>query len=227
MSNLKLSILIPAFNEEGRIFNVINDCKKYFKYIAVVNDGSTDKTALEIEKGSPSVVLNHSINCGNGTALSTGLKYFLSQTNAQYLVTLDGDTQHSAEDAYKMIEYASKNMLEAVFGSRFLIKSQTNRIPKYRKFMLHIARFFERTFYGIKLTDAHNGLKVLSRRACIELKHLQSSSMAHCTEVPLILNKKSIEIVEYPIHVNYAVKNKKSQPILNSLNIVSDLLQRK
>lgn len=63
-NNDYIMLCIPAFNEEGRISKVINSCKKYFKNIIVIEDGSNDLTYEESLQSSPTVILKHSINCG-------------------------------------------------------------------------------------------------------------------------------------------------------------------
>ena len=73
----KTLIFIPAYNESKYINKVIKNCKKFFKNILIVDDGSNDNTLELIEKFENILVIKHCINCGQGTAISTGLQYFL------------------------------------------------------------------------------------------------------------------------------------------------------
>ncbi len=223
----KVMLLIPAFNEQGRISKVINNCKKYFSNIVVIEDGSTDLTYKEISESSPSVILRHSINCGQGTSLATGIRYFIEHTDYNYLVTFDADEQHLPEDAISMVDYAFKNNFDAVFGSRFLKRQSLLKVPKIKRITLNIAKIFEKIFFGISLSDAHNGLRVLSREACLNLLSLNSSSMANGTEIAFRLIKANIKIIEFPCTILYNKNIKTSQSPLAGLNIISDLIQKK
>ena len=74
----KTVILIPAYNEEKNIGKVLNNCTKFFTNIIVVDDGSNDETSNEINKFKSIINLRHCINCGQGTAIATGIKYFFT-----------------------------------------------------------------------------------------------------------------------------------------------------
>lgn len=224
--NSNALVLIPAFNEEGRVSTVIDQCKKYFQNILVIDDGSTDGTLKEIMEANPNIVLKHCVNCGQGTAISTGIKFFLKKTKLDYLVTLDADTQHKAKNAKNMLNYAIYHNFHVVFGSRFLNKDKQINISIIKQITLKLAILFERFIFGINLTDSHNGMRVISRKACFELSNLESSSMAHATEIPFKLKRANYTINEFNTEINYRI-NKKSQSIFSSLNIISDLIQRK
>ena len=229
MKNLldKVIILIPAYNEAARISEVIDNCKKYFKNILIVEDGSSDTTFQEAYKAKPTFILKHCINCGQGASLATGIKYFLEETNYDYLITFDADGQHLPNDALSMLKFAVKNNYSAVFGSRFLNKKSLLEVPKLKMITLNFAKLFERIFFGISLSDAHNGLRVLSRESCRKLIRLDSSSMANGTEIAFRLLSANIKIKEFPCTILYNLDKKKSQSPLAGLNIISDLLQKK
>ena len=220
-------LLIPTYNEEERLKFVLIDCKQYFKNILCVNDGSNDMSYLTAKTFGASIIINHCINCGQGTALMTGFKYFIEKTKFKYLITFDSDGQHLVQDAISMLNLAQDKGLDVVFGSRLMKKDYANNIPLKRKVLINLARIFERLFYGVKLSDAHNGLRVLNRRACKELLPLQSSSMAHATEITVRILQANLNYEEYPCKILYNKNNKKSQSSLNSLNILSDLIQKK
>ena len=218
-------IIIPAYNEENSILSVLKDISQYFSNIIVIDDGSIDKTVEEASKFKKFKLLKHFINCGQGVSILTGIRFFLKKTNFKYLITFDADGQHNAADAYKMAKFAIKNKHQVVFGSRFLSKKNIY-IPLYRKLFLKLAIIFERLIFKFKLTDSHNGLRFLDKKACKLLLEISSSKMAHATEIPLRLFKSGYYLNEYPCKVKYNL-NKKSTTMISSLNIVSDLIQRK
>lgn len=220
-------VIVPAFNEGGRVSSTINNLSDYFKNILVIDDGSIDNTLEECIDSLSTFVLHHPFNCGQGRALHTGIKFFLEKTNFEYVITFDADGQHFPIDAVKMLNFAIFNKFDAVFGSRFLNSSSVDEIPLIRRIILKMANYFERIFVGVKLTDSHNGLRVLSRKSCELLKRMKSSEMAHATEFAKLLKNNAIHIAEFPVKVDYSSKIKKSQSPLSSLNIISDLIQGK
>ena len=224
----KAFVIIPVFNEEENIVEVILNTQKVFNNILCIDDGSTDSTLSKIKKLKSVQFVSHSMNCGQGTSILTGIKYFLNKTDLEYLITLDGDGQHSISDAKKMLNYIEKENLDALFGSRFLSRESLKKIPLKRIILLKIAIIFERIFYKIKLSDAHNGLRVLRRSACEKLKNLECSEMAHSTEIAFRIQKDpKLKIGEFISNINYKENAKGSQFSLNSLNIISELIQRK
>ena len=220
-------VIIPLYNEEELIFDVLNNINKVFKNILCINDGSTDKTLSILDSFKSISVISHCLNCGQGTTLLTGIKYFLNKTNFKYCITIDGDGQHSLEDAKNMLLHSKKHNLDAVLGSRFIDKKYAKQIPIKRIILLKIAMLFEKLFYKIQLSDAHNGLRVLKRSACLKLQDLECAEMAHATEIAFKLQNSNLKIGEYPSRVFYSKNLKGSQTSLNSLNIISELIQRK
>ena len=223
----KALVIIPIFNEENNIKDVIEKVQRVFKNILCINDGSTDSTFTVIKNLESISVISHCLNCGQGTSLLTGIKYFLNYTNLEYCITIDGDGQHSVQDARKMLLYSEKKNLDAVIGSRFIDPKYIKEVPLRRIILLKIAILFEKLFYRIKLSDAHNGLRVLKRSACLILEDLECAEMAHSTEIAYKLQNSSLKIGEYPSKISYSKNLKGSQISLNSLNIISELIQRK
>ena len=220
-------LFIPVYNEQSRISKTIKDCSIYFENILVVDDGSEDKSLEEIKKSNIKFILRHAVNCGQGTTILTAINFFLRQTQFEYLVTFDADGQHQSLDAIKMLNYAYKKNVDTVVGSRFLNKENAKYIPLHRKILLKLAILFERIFFKIYLTDSNNGLRVLNRKTCSKLININSAQMAHATEIAYIISKESISLYEYPVRVIYNKEKKTGQNFLSSLNIISDLMQKK
>ena len=223
----KSLILIPVFNEKGRLKNTIKNCFEYFQNILIIDDGSSDNSIKDALDSEAKYILRHQFNCGQGMSISTGIEFFLKHTRFDFLITFDADGQHQAIDAINMLDFAVSNNFDVVIGSRFLKKESIEEIPLRRRILLNTAIYFERFFYKIQLTDSNNGLRVLSRKACKELTNLNSSQMAHATEIAHVLSKSSLLIKEYPVSISYKNKKKTGQNLFSSLNIISDLIQKK
>ncbi len=102
MSESKISVIIPAYNEASTIGNIVSKIRKLYPdfEIIVVNDGSTDDTAVKA-KNAGAKVHNHPYNIGNGAAVKSGIRH----ASGDILVFMDGDLQHDPEDIEKMLEY--------------------------------------------------------------------------------------------------------------------------
>ena len=211
-------ILVPAFNESKFINETIEKLLSKFPNILVINDGSSDNT-LDIILSKGVNVISHQLNCGQGAALETGFLYFVGFTNYKYIATFDADGQHNVSDLESMVKLIKKNNLSAVIGTRFADKKSIKKIPFLKRLTLRLAILFERIFYSIKNTDAHNGLRVISRRVVADyLLPISNYDMSHATEISFKLGKNVSNTVEFPVVINYS--NIKSQSILNSINIV-------
>lgn len=214
-------LVIPLYNEEQVIAEVIGDASEAFATIICVDDGSTDASA-ERALGAGAIVVPHPINLGQGAALQTGFAYALQATRCHWIVTFDADGQHSVADALAMIDRAQAENLDIVFGSRFLDGTAETGLAKRLVLKTAAAVTAHRT--GLTLTDAHNGLRVLSRRACehIQLRH---NRMAHASEIVVQLAKSGLAWAEHPVHIRYTDYSRaKGQSLLNSVNILTDLI---
>lgn len=216
-------IVIPLYNEASVIGGVVSELSARFDHIVCIDDGSTDGSA-EVAQAAGARVLRHPVNLGQGAALQTGISYVVSQPDARYIVTFDADGQHRIEDALGMLRVAREHDLAIVFGSRFLDDRTQPGIAK--KIILKTAVWVTNRTTGLRLTDAHNGLRVI-RVDAARLIDLQQDRMAHATEIVLKLGRTKLPWEEYPVELLYTDYSKaKGQSILNSVNILVDLLVR-
>src|SRR5205807_7673808 len=128
--------------------------------ILVVDDGSDDRTG-EIAASAGAIVIRHPINLGQGAALQTGIEVALS-AGANVVVTFDADGQHRRDDIWKLIDALADRGVDFALGSRFL--GRALGIPATRRWLLRVATLFTRLTTGLDVTDAHNGLRAMTRR---------------------------------------------------------------
>ncbi len=213
-------VIVPAYNEDKIISDVLIQLKRYFPHIICVDDGSDDDT--HSRAGETGVtVLKHSLNLGAGAALETGIRYGLGM-NYEYFITFDGDGQHDPSDALKMLGSLQLEDVDIVMGSRFLESS--TRVPSIRKMILKLGVIISRILHRIKISDVHNGLRVMNRRAanCLRFEHID---MAHASEIYDIVKDNNLKFIEHPVTLVYTSYSRaKGQPTSNSLNILTDLL---
>lgn len=194
-------IVIPSYNEEKNIVRVISGLFLHgFKNIAVVDDGSTDQT-YEVAKQAGIYVLKHKINRGQGAALQTGDEFAVSR-GADIVVHFDADGQFNPVDIKPAIEIMEKNKVDVIFGSRFL--DNRSKMPWSKKNIIFpVARFINKFFTGVKLSDVHNGFRVLSKKA-LEKINITQDRMAHNSEIVKEIRKFGLTFMESPVQVTYA-----------------------
>lgn len=214
-------VVIPLYNEATVIGGVISELLGQFGNIVCVDDGSTDDSSAVAERAGARVI-RHPYNLGQGAALQTGISYAREQPGVEYVVTFDADGQHRVIDAARMIETAREKNLAIVFGSRFL--DDRTKPGWLKKIILKTAVWVTNQTTGLRLTDAHNGLRVIREDAARSV-NLQQDRMAHATEIVLQLGRTRLPWEEYPVEVLYTDYSKaKGQSVLNSINILVDLI---
>ncbi|MGK2348282.1 glycosyltransferase family 2 protein [Actinomyces sp. W5033] len=214
-------LVIPLYNEAPVVRGVIEQARRVFPHVVVVDDGSRDASACEAAAAG-AVVIQHPVNLGQGAALQTGFAYVLERTGARWVVTFDADGQHSVEDAAAMVERSRREDLGFVLGSRFLDGS--TQVGWVKRLVLRTAAAVSSRSSGMHLTDAHNGLRVI-RRDALERVQLRQNRMAHASEIVRQLGATGLAWAEHPVHITYTDYSRaKGQSLWNSVNILVDLV---
>ena len=195
---MKTVAVIPAFNEETRVGNVVRDAKKYVKTVIVVDDGSTDDTA-GVAKKAGATVLQHIENCGAGAATMTGIAY-ARENGAQIIVTLDADEQHSPADIPALIKPIESGKADIAFANRF---GQRNRIPLIRRLFNGIGNMITFAATGKWVKDSQCGFKVIGPKAVKQID-LRMSGYEFCTEIVRECVQHRWKVVEVPAKVLYS-----------------------
>jgi glycosyltransferase involved in cell wall biosynthesis len=193
-------IVIAAFNEGPAIAEVIRGLyEAAYRNVVVVDDGSSDDTGdRAVEAGA--VVLTHMINRGQGAALQTGIEYALRH-GAQYVVTYDADGQHQPSDLPALIAPIAAGETHICLGSRFIEETAEN-MPLRRRLVLKLAVLFTWLTSGMRLTDAHNGFRALSREAASRID-MRLDRMAHASEIVDQIRHTGLPYQEVPVHIRY------------------------
>jgi glycosyltransferase involved in cell wall biosynthesis len=211
------------YNEASVVGTVITGLRKVFPYVVCVDDGSTDGSQ-EVARAAGAVVVQHPVNLGQGASLQTGIEYALNDPELDCIVTFDADGQHRVVDAQAMAERIKSGEAEIVLGSRFLDKR--TKLSPAKRLVLRTAAVQSRMATGLALTDAHNGLRALSPKVARGI-HLTQNRMAHASELVHQIAEMKPKWVEQPVEIIYTDYSKaKGQSLLNSVNILADLLFR-
>jgi len=220
--NENIYIIVPCFNETGVIRETLTALLDKGYHVIVVDDGSERNLFLEIAD-LPVHCLRHEINLGQGAALQTGMDYSM-QCGAEIVVHFDADGQHRAEDIPVLVAPILENMADVALGSRFLSETDAAAVPIVRRLVLKAARLINLLFTGMWLTDAHNGLRVVNRKALAKIK-ITENRMAHATEIIKLIKINDLRCCERATHVVYTpYSRRKGQTTLNAVNIFFDLI---
>jgi glycosyltransferase involved in cell wall biosynthesis len=221
--NPDVVVVVPALNEEARVAGVVSELRQHFGTVVVVDDGSSDRTA-ELARAAGARVVTHPSNLGQGAALQTGFAYALTDPATRFVVTFDSDGQHRVQDALRMLETARETGVDVVLGSRFLNRGEAaTAVPAVRRAVLRAGIVFTRVTTRLQVTDTHNGLRVLSRRAVAAID-LTLPDMAHASQLLGLIGRRELSWVEVPVTIDYAdTTRRRGQSNVNALNIVFDL----
>ncbi len=216
-------VVIPLYNEGTVIGDVVRAARATFPHVVCVDDGSTDGSVAAAEAAG-AVVVRHPVNLGQGAALQTGFEYALSVPTMRWVVTFDADGQHQVDDVVAMLDKAGAEDLDVVFGSRFL--DDRTEAGFLKGLILRTAVGYTNLTTGTRLTDAHNGLRVLSRDVVAKVDITQNR-MAHASELVAEIGAMKVRYGESPVHILYTdYSRSKGQSLWNSVNILVELMFR-
>ncbi|MEW4565757.1 glycosyltransferase family 2 protein [Bremerella sp. JC770] len=192
-------IVVPAYNEAARIGRTVQGLVNHFPNVVVIDDGSQDAT-FDSLKHLPVWALRHPINLGQGAALQTGIDFAVRQ-GAEVVVTFDADGQHDVHDIQRLVEPITSGRAEVALGSRFLGSEAVN-MPTSRRVILKLGVLFTRVCSRINVTDTHNGLRALSRKAATKIR-IHQNRMAHASEILDQIQYLGLKFEEVPVTVHY------------------------
>ena len=225
---MKLAILIPAYNEEKTIGNVIKTLPKTLPGIdridvVVVNDGSADNTA-QIAKESGATVISHWFNRGLGGALGTGFEY-IRKHDFDLLITFDADGQHNPNDIAPVIKPIVDEKADVCIGSRFI--GNLGSMPWYRRIGIFGLNVITYLLFWSWTTDSQSGLRAFGRKAINKIE-IKTNKMEVSSEFFYEIQAKNLKLTEVPIQSIYTEYSmSKGQKNINAINILLKLIYRR
>lgn len=225
VKDYKTVILIPAYQPNEVLVNLVEKLSQQNFEIVVVNDGSSENHARIFEKiSSKAHILRHEKNQGKGVALKTGYEFIRRNFEKFVIITVDADGQHSLNDICKMAEiyheYAGKLML----GVR---KFEQENVPFRSKFGNILTRKILFLATRQNLSDTQTGLRAFDQSLVDEMLEIRGERYEYELNVLLYAIEKQIEIVEIPIETIYENNNSSSHfnPLRDSLKIYKEILK--
>jgi len=194
-------VVLPAYNEATRIRPVITDIARKGYNMVIVNDGSSDNTLeviKQVKKEFPNKIHIFSlmINRGVGIATQTGFEAVL-RFNPKYVVSMDSDGQHSADDLDKIIKPLVMGEAEAVIGVR-----PFEDMPKTRSFANSVMNFLTKIFYRVDVSDSQTGFRAITVDALDKIS-INATGYLISSEFIREVNDNNIPFAEVPIQTIY------------------------
>ena len=212
---LKITIGIPAYNEEKNIASIITKLKKITDSIIVCDDGSSDMTS-EISKNLGAIVITHKKNMGYGVAINSIFQK-AKELNIDLLVTFDADGQHRVEDIEKVVEPIKNNTADLVIGSRFLDKK--SNVPNYRKIGIKVITKITNVSIKKKLTDSQSGFRAYNKQVLSQISP-SDIGMGISTEILIKSSSKGLRIMEVPVTILYSGDTSTHNPVSHGTSVL-------
>ena len=197
----RLSLVMPAFNEEGTIATALERClaQPFVLEVIVVDDGSTDKTValLETIDDSRVRVIQHSQNQGKGAAIRTGI----IAATGNYVGIQDADLEYDPADLSRLLVPLDQGLADAVYGSRFMSNDYHRVLYYWHSVGNRLLTTASNMLTNINLTDMETCYKVL-RRDLIQSIPLHENRFGFEPEITVKLAKRNVRI--YEVGISYA-----------------------
>lgn len=202
---MNAAVIIPVYNHEQRIAEVIRQALKLGLPLFVIDDGSTDTTPKIISDIPGISVIRHPVNLGKGAALGTGFAAAMEQ-GCDWAITIDGDGQHFPEDAASLLRAAGENRRIIVVGRREGMAGKN--VPWTSRFGRGFSNFWVWVAGGPRITDSQSGFRLYPLP---EALHLGVKATRYQFEVEVLVRarQRGIETVEAPVRVVYQAKGER------------------
>jgi glycosyltransferase involved in cell wall biosynthesis len=199
--NPLLTVVVPVYNEEQAISSfassLIEVCRSRGWMTVFVNDGSRDHTGQILDHLPASQglrVVHHKVNRGYGGALKTGI----SHVTTPFLVTMDGDGQHSPQDVERILQFAVESDADMVVGKR----DERGASGAYRTFGKFLIRTFTRILIPLPIADLNSGFKFYRTDLAKRYMTVCPDSMAFSDVMTLVFLSEHNLVLEFPIQVS-------------------------
>jgi len=215
---MKTAVVIPAFNAEKNIFDLVIKVSQYVSIndIIVIDDGSSDNTFSIAEKLRINL-LQHKSNSGKGKALYTGFQFAINK-GYDAVIFIDSDFQHQPEDIPRFIELGRKNKFDVIIGTR---KFEIGKMPFHRYLSNKTTSLVLSLTIGKRVSDSQSGYRMIKSKV-LEKMDLVSHRYETESEILIRAGKKRFNFGELPIETIYKGDEVSHiNPLLDTLRFIA------
>jgi glycosyltransferase involved in cell wall biosynthesis len=208
-------IVIPAYNEQANIGNVVRDALQLENAdVLVVDDGSKDYT-IDVASRYGARVLALPYNLGIGGAVQAGLKYAVVM-GYSYVLRLDGDGQHVLDEGRKLLQAVQNRDVDIAIGSRFVPNSKTYDPSFSRALGIRWFAFMIRTITRQAAYDTTSGMQAMNRAAFTFLANYYPQDYPE-VEARILIYKANLKTAEFPVQMSLRMHGNSSITFLRSI----------
>lgn len=214
MTKIKITAILPAYNEEVSIGSIVISTLKYVDNVFVIDDGSTDNTS-DIAKRAGAEVINHPFNIGKGAALKTG---FEAAKSSDIIITIDSDGQHNPKEIPKLVTPIINGEADMVNGSRY-INGDKKDTPSYRRIGQTVLDKVTNLNGDLAITDSQSGFRAFAR-------HTMPAFRFNCVnfgiESEMLMDAANfgLRVKEVEISVRYDVDGSTKNPVTHGVGVL-------
>ncbi|MDB6146572.1 MAG: hypothetical protein JWO45_236 [Spartobacteria bacterium] len=204
--------VIPAYNEEKHVADVVRRTREQLDHVLVVDDGSSDETAARAREGGAEVIV-HPANCGKGESIKSGLRHWLNN-ELTWVVILDADGQHRPEEIGRFLEAGfAEDAASLLLGNRM---QDVSDMPLVRRM---VNRYMSDAISRVcrqKIPDTQCGFRMLHRRLIPELLG-GTNRFDYETEMLILASRKGLRIESIPITTVYSDEVSSIHPVRDTI----------
>lgn len=216
---MRVCALIPAYNEEARVADVVRGARRYLPAVIVVDDGSSDATAAVAERAGAEV-MRHPVNRGKGAGLRSGMERVFGEGFDAVLV-LDADGQHNPDEIPRFLDAAEKTGADIVVGSRM---GKAEGMPRVRYLTNRFTSAVISRIAGCGIPDSQCGYRLVRERA---FRTMTFRTARYDTESEMLIEagRAGCRIVSVPVSTIYGTETSKIHPLKDSVRFIRLILR--
>lgn len=218
-TTMKIAVVLPGFNEEKYIGQVLRGVRDVADHVIYVDDGSSDKSTTIARRLIDHVVV-HETNLGKGAAMKTGCEYAFRALHADAVVFMDADNQHDPKELPRFFHYLKQDN-QVIFG----VRKFSSTMPLMRLLGNKSASILLNILFGAYIPDIPSGFKAMTKSAYEKL-HWKSKGYEVETEIAARVAQKKIPYHVVEIEAIYHDKEK-GMTVIDAMHIAKSLIQWK
>lgn len=207
----KVAVIIPAYNEAGRIGAVVRSVRAHCPRVIVVDDGSRDRTAEEAEAAG-ALVVRHDRNCGKGVALNSGFEQ-ARRCACEAVITMDADGQHNPAEIPRFVEAYRRTGIPVLVGNRM---ADIRGMPLVRRWTNRFMSWLLSRIMGDYVPDTQCGYRLYR---CDVIPYVQADAERYAAESEILLNiaARGIRIDSVRVNTIYGDEKSKVNPFSDTV----------